>query len=149
VFAKLEQARSGYDLLKQLAACSPSDLDRWNSIISKWDARQAQVVLDELEKRIQLVSEMRRLVNEKTTDELHELQPLFEQGLWIFGPQYATVEYVSNRTLKKIVDECLKGKVEKLQEPKTRPDIVTSPIGVWDSSKYDSEGTVVGSEKVL
>lgn len=149
VFAKLEQARSGYDLLKQLAACSSSDLDRWNSIIQKWDARQAQVVLDEIDKRIQLVSEMRKLVHERTTDELHELQPLFEQGLWIFGPQYETVEYVANRRLKTIVDTFLNGDSGRLQAPTTRPDIVTAPIGVWDSSRFDAEGNVVGSERVL
>jgi hypothetical protein len=149
VFAKLEQARSGYELLRQLASCSTSDLEKWTLIIQKWDARQAQVVLDELEKRIQLVSEMRRLVNEKSTDELHELQPLFEQGLWIFGPQFETVEYVSNRRLKTIVDKFLVGKSDKLVEPTTRPDIVTSPVGVWDSSRFDSDGNVVGSERVL
>ena len=29
VLAKLEKSRSGYDLLTQLAACSPDDLDTW------------------------------------------------------------------------------------------------------------------------
>lgn len=149
VFAKLEQARSGYDLLRQLAACSTEDLDRWQKIIHKWDARKAQIVLDELDKRIQLVSEMRRLVNEKTTDELHELQPLFEQGLWIFGPQYETVEFVANRSLKTIIEKFLGGKAAKLTTPAKRPDILTLPIGVWDSTSYDSEGNVSGSEKVL
>jgi hypothetical protein len=149
VFARLEQARSGYDLLKQLATCTSDDLDRWNQIIKKWDSRQAQVVLDELEKRLKLVSEMRRLVHEKTTDELHELQPLFEQGLWIFGPQYETVEYVSNRRLKTIVDKFLLGSSDKLNEPTRRPDLVTSPVGVWDSSKFDGEGNVTGSDRVL
>lgn len=149
VFARLEQARSGYDLLKQLANCTSDDLDRWNTIIQKWDARQAQVVLDELEKRLKLVSEMRRLVHEKTTDELHELQPLFEQGLWIFGPQFETVEYVSNRRLKTIVDKFLVGKSDQLNEPTRRPDLVTSPVGVWDSTKFDSEGNVIGSDRVL
>jgi hypothetical protein len=149
VLAKLEQARSGYGLLHQLAVCSTEDLDRWESIIRKWDARQAQIVLDEIEKRIRLIFEMRRLVNEKTTDELHELQPLFEQGLWIFGPQYETVEFVANRSLKTIVEKFLGGRQERLAEPRTRPDFVTSPVGVWDSSHFDYEGNVVGSEKVL
>lgn len=67
----------------------------------------------------------------------------------IFGPQYETVDFVSNRRLKTIVDTFLGGKSEKLIEPSTRPDFVTSPVGVWDSSRFDDDGNVVGSDKVL
>lgn len=149
IFANLEKSRSGFDLLKQLANCSPDDLDRWNSIVSKWDSRCAQIVLDELDNRISLINELERLVHEKSTDELHELQPLFEKGLWIFGPQYETVEFQSNRTLKKIVENFLNGDSTKLADCKRRPDLITSPIGTWESNKYDEEGNVVGAERVL
>lgn len=149
IFAKLEQSRNGFNLLKQLAGCSIDDLDRWTDIISKWDASYAQVILEEVDSRIALINEMERLVHDKQTDELHELQPLFERGLWIFGPQYESIEFQANRTLKTIVENFLAGDKLKLDNAKKRPDLVTSPIGAWESNKYDEEGCVVGADKVL
>lgn len=149
IFANLEKSRSGYDLLKQLADCSPNDLDRWNTIISKWDSRWVQIVIDEIDSRVTLINEMEKLVHDKKTDELHELQPLFEKGLWIFGPQYESIEFVSNVTLKTIVNQFLAGDKAKLDNAKKRPDLVTAPIGAWESNLYDDEGNVLRADKVL
>lgn len=149
IFTNLEKSRSGYDLLKQLADCSHDDLDRWNTIISKWDSRWVQIVIDEIDSRVALINEMEKLVHDKKTDELHELQPLFEKGLWIFGPQYESIEFVSNVTLKTIVNQFLAGDKAKLDNAKKRPDIVTSPIGTWESNLYDDEGNVLRADKVL
>ncbi|PIK14396.1 ATP-binding protein [Halobacteriovorax sp. JY17] len=149
IFANLEKSRHGYDLLRQLSQCSVNELDRWNTIISKWDSRWAEIVLDELDSRIKLINEMEKLVHDKKTDELHELQPLFEKGLWIFGPQYESIEYQSNRTLKNIVDNFLAGDSTKLQAAKRRPDLLTSPVGAWESSRYGEDGEIIGADKVL
>ncbi len=86
VLAKLEKkSRSGYDLLTQLAACSPDDLDTWNSLMQQWTASNAEIVLNELDRRLKLIDRMEKLVENPLADELHDLQPLFERGLWIFG----------------------------------------------------------------
>jgi hypothetical protein len=45
IYAKLEQTRTGYDLLKQLAACSPDDLDGWNTILQRWSASNATLYI--------------------------------------------------------------------------------------------------------
>jgi hypothetical protein len=88
IYLKLEQSRYGYDILKQLADCSPDDLDEWKRIMERWSASGASIVLNELGDRLKLLSKLQTLVNLRTTDELHDLQPLFERGLWMFGPEY-------------------------------------------------------------
>lgn len=149
VFSNLEKSRNGYDLLRQLSLCGPDDLDRWTEIIRKWDSKQAEIILEELERRIKLVDDLQRLVHDKKADELHDLQPLFEKGLWIFGPKYESIEYASNKTLKNIVENFLNGDSTKLTVAANRPDVVTSPIGAWDSPRFNEDGEVIGADKVL
>src|SRR5690606_2909486 len=63
--------------------------------------------------------------------------------------QYESIEFVSNVTLKTIVNQFLAGDKAKLDNAKKRPDIVTSPIGTWESNLYDDEGNVLRADKVL
>jgi hypothetical protein len=151
VLANLEQTRSGYDILTQLANCSPNDLDKWNEIMQKWNASAAEVVLDELERRLRLIERMQVLVNSKATDELHELQPLFERGLWIFGPEFESVDFRSNRGLTEVIARFL-GPTDYQAEKVRRPDFVTLPessIGAYGSDDYDNQGEIVGLKKVV
>jgi hypothetical protein len=89
VLAKLEQSRSGYDLLVQLANCSPDDIDRWNTLMQQWTANNAEIVLNELQQRLKLITRMQALVASPLADELHDLQPLFSNtsAVWsdLFG----------------------------------------------------------------
>ena len=48
IFAKMERARSGFDLLKQIQDCSPDDIDTWNAIMQQWTASNAELVLSEI-----------------------------------------------------------------------------------------------------
>ncbi len=149
VLAKLEQSRSGYELLSQLAACSPDDIDTWNRLMQQWTASNAEVVLDELDRRLKLIKRMETLVENTQADELHDLQPLFEQGLWIFGPEYEAVDFRSNRGLAEVIGKFLGGKSYK--PPRRRPDFVALPessIGVYCADAYDSTGEVSGIRKV-
>ena len=91
----MEQARSGYDLLKQLQECSPEDLDTWNRLMQKWTATNAEIVLNELEHRLRLIKRLQELVDSPKADELHDLQPLFERGLWMFGVEYEAIDFRS------------------------------------------------------
>jgi len=85
VYAKLEQTKSGYGLLQQLASCSPNDLETWNRLIQSWSATSAEILLNEIDKRMTLLKKLQGLVRSITAGKVHNLQPLFEQGLWIFG----------------------------------------------------------------
>ncbi len=149
VLAKLEQSRAGYDLLAQLAACSADDLDTWNSLMQQWTASNAEIVLNELDRRLKLIDRMERLVENPLADELHDLQPLFERGLWIFGPEYEAVDFRSNRGLSEVIGRFLGGAGYK--PPKRRPDFVALPetsIGAYCADAYDVTGEISGVRKV-
>ena len=96
-------------LWRQLAACSPADLDTWNTLMQQWTASNAELVLNELDKRLKLIQRMEKLVENPLSDELHDLQPLFERGLWIFGPEYEAVDFRSNRGLAEVIGRFLGG----------------------------------------
>jgi Histidine kinase-, DNA gyrase B-, and HSP90-like ATPase len=149
VLAKLEKSRSGFDLLTQLAACSPEDLDTWNSLMQQWTASNAEIVLNELDRRLKLIDRMEKLVENRLADELHDLQPLFERGLWIFGPEYEAVDFRSNRGLAEVIGKFLGGADYK--PPRRRPDFVVLPetsIGAYCADAYDATGEISGIRKV-
>jgi len=150
LFANIEQSRSGYELLTELSTCSPEDLDRWAGILQRWTASEAESVLNELHWRLELLSKLQTLIELSKADELHELQPLFERGLWIFGPEYESVEFRSNRSLVTAVRDLLGGTDADL--PQKRPDFVglgDRSIGLYSADSYDSNSEVSGIAKVL
>jgi hypothetical protein len=150
LLANLEESRSGYRLLGRLAHLNPNDLDALELILQEWSVQDAKRVLDELHYRLRLIEELEGLVEKQTTDELHDLQPLFEGGLWIFGPRFEAISFTSNRTLATVVRDLLGNAV--LTSPKYRPDFVILPdssIGVYSTDAYDSDNEVSGLEAVV
>lgn len=150
ILAKLEQSRRGYGLLQQLANISTNDLDDLAKILNNWTINDAKMVLDELHFRLKLIKDIESLAENPETNELHELQPLFESGLWIFGPEFEGVQFFSNKSLSTIVSEFFKGKT--LEHPMKRPDFVALPdtsIGVYSGDAYGENGEVCGISKVL
>ena len=152
VMSKLEKTRTGYALLEQLARLDPEDLDALHSILERWSIREARVVLDELERRLKLITSLEQLVENPTSDELHDIQPLFGQCLWIFGPEYESLQFLANRSLATIVRKFFKAPAEKLKSPRKRPDFIALPdssIGIYSHDAYDDRGEVSGIGKVL
>lgn len=150
VLAQLEQSRSGYSLLQKLARLDENDLDALDTLLAEWSVQDAKRVLDELRYRLKLIVELESLVDKHTTDELHDLQPLFERGLWIFGPFFESISFSSNRTLATVVKTHLGTAV--LDKPRYRPDFVVLPdasIGVYSTDAFDEENEVAGLEKVV
>lgn len=148
-FANMEKARSGYDLLGEIATCSPEDIDRWAGIMRRWSASDAESVLNELHWRLKLIGDLETLT-ENDSDELHELQPLFERGLWIFGPEYEAKEFLSNRGMATVIAKLLGG--NPAGASKKRPDFVVLPdrsVGLYAADEYDADGEVSGVAKVL
>jgi Histidine kinase-, DNA gyrase B-, and HSP90-like ATPase len=149
IWGKLEQSRSGYDLLRQLARCSSEDLDTWNNLMLKWSASNAEVVLSELDRRLTVIRELQDLIRDKNSDEVHDLQPLFERGLWMFGPEYESVEFTSNRGMTHVVQEFFGRK--GVRGSRKRPDFVVLPdssIGLYSADEFVN-GEVSGVRKVL
>jgi hypothetical protein len=150
VLAKLEKARTGYSLLAKLSLLDPSDLDGLNAILDEWSVTDAKKVLGELRYRLDLIQRLEDLVDKHTTDELHDLQPLFERGLWIFGPQFESVSFTSNRSLATVVKTYFGSAA--LSTPRNRPDFVALPdssIGVYSADAFDKNHEVCGVSEVV
>jgi Histidine kinase-, DNA gyrase B-, and HSP90-like ATPase len=150
VLTKLEASRDGYDLIGRLAMCSPDDLDGWNRLMREWTASNAETVLNELGRRLKLIRDLEKLVHVATSDELHDLQPLFARGLWMFGPELESTDFTSNRAMATVIRTLLGGAAEEVST--RRPDFVALPdrsIGVYSADSYDHEGEVSGIRKVI
>lgn len=150
VLAKLEQSRDGYDLLAKLAACTPDDLDRWNRLMQEWTSKNAEIVLNELGRRLKLISQLEEIVDKATTDELHELQPLFGQGLWMFGPEFEAADFTSNRTMATVIRTKFGGST--VPATNTRPDIVALPdtsLGFYSADDFNEKNEVSGFRSVI
>lgn len=150
ILTTLEESRSGYDLLERLADCSPDDLDTWNRLMEEWTASNAEIVLNELGKRIRLIQDLEKLVHSKTADELHDLQPLFAKGLWMFGHEFESADFTSNRGMATVVRDLLGGTDDEIS--RKRPDIVMLPessISIHAADSYSSDGEVNGLRSVI
>lgn len=150
VLAKLEKAKSGYSLIEKLAQYSSNDLDNLNSILDEWTIDDAKKVLSELKWRLELIKKLEVLVDNEGADELHDLQPLFDRGLWIFGPEFESIAFISNRTLATIVKTYFGNAV--IDDPSRRPDFVVLPdtsIGTYASDRFDAEHNISGVDKVI
>ena len=149
ILINLEESISGYDLLNKIAKVSPDDIDTLNEILSQWTIQDAKIVLDILERRLNLIDELQNMVEVKS-DELHQLQPLFERGLWIFGPEYESIDFMSNRALTTTIKKYFN--INTSSKKKNRPDFILLPnstIKIYSSDAYDKEGEVNGTDKVL
>ncbi|HNT74369.1 MAG TPA: ATP-binding protein [Anaerolineae bacterium] len=153
VLANLEQARSGYSLLEKLSRLEPSELDELDEILSQWSVQDARLVLDELDRRLRLIERLEDLVEDPTSDELHQIHPLFEKGLWIFGPEYESVHFRSNSSLLTVIRDLFKDTSQiPLKNRRWRPDLVALPdasIGVYSCDGYTQLGDVNGYGKIL
>jgi hypothetical protein len=153
VLAKFEKARSGYALLEKLAKLDLNDIDSLNMLLDEWSIEDAKKVLNELRYRLDLIKKLDELVDNHTTDELHDLQPLFERGLWIFGPEFESISYISNRSLSTIVKKFLQDKGKPvLENPSKRPDFVVLPdtsIGIYASDRFDENHQVDGFSQII
>lgn len=150
ILTNIEASRTGDKLLHQLSQMSPDDYDKLSEILSAWSIAEAKIVLDELQRRLELIKQLETLVNNASTDELHELHPLFEQGLWMFGPEYEGIRFISNKQLATVVREFFKTSI--IEGPRRRPDIIAlanASMGVYSSYDYDSKGELCGYNKIL
>lgn len=149
LLANLELAESQYSLLAKLHTLQPTELDDWNDVLERWTISTAKVALDEVEKRLKLLEEIRAKTSSPETDEVQELQPLFGQALWIFGPQYESIEFTSNRGMTSVIKKLFDG----LQTgSRNRPDFACTPdstIGFYARPSFDTQANENGTEVLV
>lgn len=121
----IEKSKSGTSLLEKLSRFSTDDIESLNKILENWDVNDILKTMDEIDNRILVIEAIERLCDKKDTDELHTLHPLVAQSIWLFGPEYDSEMYISNKTLKTIVRDVLKGTgYKELNEENRRPDLI-------------------------
>ncbi|MFT3932153.1 MAG: ATP-binding protein [Chitinophagaceae bacterium] len=149
LLANLENTESKFGLINILATATSEDLDDLHELLSKWDIDVAKIVLDEIEYRTQLLEKLQSKVLSKLTDEVQELQPLFHRGLWIFGPEYETIEYTSNQGMTKVIQELFGAK--DILGTRIRPDFAILPdstVGLYSLPTYDDDGAESGIDRL-
>ena len=150
ILTKLEQSKTQYGLLELLHNCEPTDYDKLHGILSQWTVGMAKVVLDEIKTRLKLINELRMKTKKVGVDEVHELQPLFEQGLWMFGPQFESIEYTSNVGMTKVIQTLFKD--PKGKGSRSRPDFVALPdanVAFYGRPAYDEDFEQDGIDHVV
>lgn len=150
ILTKLEKSKSRYGLLEILQNQDPNDLDRLHEVLTNWTIGMAKIVLDEIQNRLKLISELNAKIQIAGIDEVHELQPLFEKGLWMFGPQFESIEFTSNKGMTNVIRELFGDK--KGKGSLNRPDFVILPdssVGFYACSSYDEEYNEDGIEHVV
>ncbi len=150
----LEKTRSGQELLLKLSTLSEDDIVGLNALLEKWSVRDALSVLDEIDRRITVIEAIRKLSKDKDVDELHVLHPLVTGARWLFGPEYESAEYSSNRQLQTAVEVVFKKKISKevFRNYKKRPDIVLlndSTASITGIETFDNDSNLATVNKIL
>ncbi len=149
VLAKLELAESKYGLIQQLHAMKPGDLDELNALLTNWTVRTAKIALDEVQNRLKLIEELDQKLRDETLTEVGDLQPLFERSLWVFGPEFESLEFTSNRGMSEVI-RTIFGK--SVPSTKQRPDFVMLPdgsAGFYSRDSHDLGHEVAGVSRLV
>ena len=150
----LEKTRSGKDLLVKLSKLTEDDISGLNMLLENWSVRDALTVLDEIDNRISVIEAIRKLAGDKDVDELHVLHPLVTSARWLFGPEYESAEYASNRQLQNAVEIIFKTEIQKnvFNNHRKRPDIVVlsnSTLSVTGTETFEIDSSLSNVNKIL
>jgi hypothetical protein len=150
----LEKSKSGRELLQKLTKFTDDDIDGLNQILTKWTVKDALIVLDEIDNRLRIIEAIRKLSKDSTIDELHILHPLVTEARWLFGPEYDSAEYTSNRQLQTVIKALFKGKVIERKDInyKKRPDIVcleNSTMAITGTEEFSDKTNLSTINKIL
>ena len=101
ILANLELSTSKFGLVGKLHELQPGDLDALYELLDDWTLRLA--MLDEIQTRLKLIEDLDKKLRDETMDEVGDLQPLFERSLWVFGPEFESLEFTSNKGMTEVI----------------------------------------------
>lgn len=153
----LVQSRSGISLLAKLSKFDTEDIEALDKLLDEWSIQDIFVVLREIEKRLNVITALDKLVNSplaKTVDELHTIHPLVTQARWLFGNQFESEEYTFNKTVKKALEELFQKRIDpnRLYNPRHRPDLIClsdSTVSAFATEKFRDVGDLVEIDAIL
>ena len=150
ILGTLEETSGKFGVVKKLASLTVDEWEKLNTILDEWTITMAKEVLDEIQGRMKIIAELRRLTEDESTLEVQELQPLMERCLWIFGPEFESIEYTSNKDIASCFQKYLGKKINGVS--KNRPDFTIVPDGVvsfYSTPEYDKEHAEIGIRKLI
>lgn len=142
----IEKARHGEQLLIQLSKMTAEDIDKLANMLDNWDINDVLAVLNEIDKRLTVIEAIKRIHEDKNTDELHTLHPLVLNARWLFGAEFDSPMFLSNVTLNTVIKSLFDANdldVSYLNNPRKRPDIVVlyqSSIKAVCTDRIDNVG---------
>lgn len=149
VLANLELTSSKYELIAKLHDMKPGDLDELNALLIDWTVRTAKLALDEIAQRLKLVEELDTKLRDEAMSEVGDLQPLFDRSLWVFGPEFESLEFTSNRGMTEVIRKIF-GRQE--HGSRLRPDFVMLPdgsVGFYSRDAHDLGHEVDGVSRLV
>jgi hypothetical protein len=150
----IEKTRNGKNLLQKLAKLTDDDITGLDRLLSEWTIKDALFVLDEIDKRISVIEAIRKLSSDKDVDELRVLHPLITEARWLFGPEYDSPEFSSNKQLATVIKQIFGKQIEPCPfiNPKKRPDLVItkkSTISCTGTETINPESQMFEIQKIL
>ncbi|MFZ2782303.1 MAG: ATP-binding protein [Rectinemataceae bacterium] len=150
----LERTRTGVDLLQRIAALSQDDIEGLNRLLSQWSIKDALIVLDEIDKRISTIEAIRKLSEDPKVDELHVLHPLITASRWLFGPEFDSPEYCSNRQLQTVARQLFSrsDKADIFLNSRKRPDLIVledCSFGLTGTGAIDTNTGLLSTSNIL
>ncbi|GLG83676.1 ATP-binding protein [Acinetobacter calcoaceticus] len=148
ILINLEQSSNKFDLIRKLATIPSSDLDQLHAILTNWGVNMAKAILDEVEGRLRTIVEFESRIKVKGIKEVQELQPLFNNALWMFGASFESIEFTSNQNITSVMRELAS---KKVKASRNRPDYVIIP-NAFSRPRYEDDNEnyeQIGLEQVI
>lgn len=150
----VEQSRSGHALLQKLSTIPEADVDALARMLSDWTMKDAMLVLDEIGRRSATVEAIRKLMGDRSADELHTMHPLVAQSRWLFGPEFDSPDFLSNTTIRSAAELVFKKKIDVTQigNPRQRPDLVfirDATLGITAVNRFDTDRETAVLDRLL
>ncbi|MDF0663969.1 MULTISPECIES: hypothetical protein [unclassified Rhizobium] len=111
--------------------------------------RLAKDALDEIQTRLKLIEDLDKKLRDETMDEVGDLQPLFERSLWVFGPEFESLEFTSNRGMTEVIRKIFGSNETGSRQ---RPDFVMLPdgsVGLYSRDAHDLGHEVDGVSRLV
>ncbi|MDC7239594.1 MAG: hypothetical protein PQJ50_04460, partial [Spirochaetales bacterium] len=123
-------------------------------LLDEWSVKDALCVLDEIDRRLSVIEAINKLSSDKDVDELKVLHPLITEARWLFGPEYDSPEFTSNRQLLTVVKEIFGKRIneEEFINHKKRPDLVIlsdSSLAVTCTEGFNPESGLSEVQTIL
>lgn len=150
----VEKSKNGKALLEKLSTMKPDDLDGLNDLLDKWTVGDALEVLNEIDRRLAIITAIRKLAGDNTTDELHVLHPMIAESRWIFGPEYESSEYIFNRQMKTAAIAIFgEDRFQRIDiNDRKRPDLIVLPnstVGITGLEDLPDDSGLVRVRQLL